>query len=591
MSIKLLDILKNQISEQGLYRKNTFLPTGEKTGDVIGAVEFGDKGEFVRYISPSEIGKGSANQINVSKLNPSYITLASVRRGRVYGWRPAIPSLCAQGKPRYCNWHWHAGRDYAAPFGTPTAILKSGKMGKIGPLCFTIEHDDGSKTKHCHYSKVFFNEGDIIPAGAIFQEVGNTPPSTGPHEHFEYYPPNATDRLEEKNGVKKTVKDTDPAEIDDEYIVFINPGMEDNFKKNIEDIGSGGGYNNSGGGPSNVKIFDRLPIPVQNAIKKLKTDWGVEITELHLDREMKQEGQTRDDAGSVNSDALAAINQLINDCKKANPSVKYPYNIVSGYRSISTPPEDQVTNFGSKAQVRGIDDTQKWNSLPGFSQHHTGRAFDIFSTDPSWWDTNPKVKNWVANKCEDYGFEVTYKTQGPLRGAEPWHLYYIGGQEYVEDEENVFPSKTVVFGGTDYATPEWMKSQWVAAGLSEKDVIFLPYTSTDLPNIKKNNQVNKILGFSAGGIDVWDEIISNSNQYSFIGLIDPSTEENHYEKYKNGGLPSNVASLSNHANWTGYPNTRDRLKSLEEKGVLSKTSLSHEKIPLEFFKKYKNSLD
>ncbi len=318
MSIKLLDILKNQISEQGLYRKNTFLPTGEKTGDVIGAVEFGDKGEFVRYISPSEIGKGSANQINVSKLNPSYITLASVRRGRVYGWRPAIPSLCAQGKPRYCNWHWHAGRDYAAPFGTPTAILKSGKMGKIGPLCFTIEHDDGSKTKHCHYSKVFFNEGDIIPAGAIFQEVGNTPPSTGPHEHFEYYPPNATDRLEEKNGVKKTVKDTDPAEIDDEYIVFINPGMEDNFKKNIEDIGSGGGYNNSGGGPSNVKIFDRLPIPVQNAIKKLKTDWGVEITELHLDREMKQEGQTRDDAGSVNSDALAAINQLINDCKK-NP--------------------------------------------------------------------------------------------------------------------------------------------------------------------------------------------------------------------------------------------------------------------------------
>jgi hypothetical protein len=35
MPIKLLDILKKQVSEQGLYRKNTFLPTGQKTGDVI----------------------------------------------------------------------------------------------------------------------------------------------------------------------------------------------------------------------------------------------------------------------------------------------------------------------------------------------------------------------------------------------------------------------------------------------------------------------------------------------------------------------------------------------------------------------------
>jgi LAS superfamily LD-carboxypeptidase LdcB/murein DD-endopeptidase MepM/ murein hydrolase activator NlpD len=586
MPIKLLDILKKQVSEQGLYRKNTFLPTGQKTGDVIGAVEFGDKGEFIKYIDPSEIGKGSANQINVSKLDPANITLASSRRGNKYGWRGPIGRLCAQGKPRYCNWHWHAGRDYAAPFGTPTATLKSGKMGKIGPLCFYIEHDDGSKTKHCHYSKLFFNEGDIIPSGAIFQEVGNTQPSTGPHEHFEYYPPNATSRIEEKNGVTKEVKDTDPAEIDDEYIVFINPGMEDNFRKNIEDIGSGGGYNGSGGGSSNVKIFDRLPAPVQNAIRKLKTDWNVEITELHLDREMKQEGQTREDSGGVNSDALSAIKQFIKDCKKANPSVSYPTDIVSEYRSY----DDQVRNFGSKAQARGIDDTQKWNSIPGFSQHHTGKGFDIFSTDPAWWSTNPKVKNWVANNCESYGFEITYKTQGILRGAEPWHLFYNGGEEYVEDDENVFETKTVVFGGTDYATPEWMKSQWVAAGLSADKAIFLPYTSTELSKIKKENKVDKIVGFSAGGSDVWDEIISNSSQYKFMGLIDPSTSESQFNAYKNGGLPSNVKSLSNHGNWGGYPDIKERLKQLEEKNILEKTNLSHEKIPLQFFKNYKSNL-
>jgi LAS superfamily LD-carboxypeptidase LdcB len=87
---------------------------------------------------------------------------------------------------------------------------------------------------------------------------------------------------------------------------------------------------------------------------------------------------------------------------------------------------DQVKNFGDKAIKRGIDNTQASNTLPGFSQHHTGKTFDIFSTDESWWDKYPKVKNWVADNANDYGFEITYKKQGPLRVAEPWHLNYKG---------------------------------------------------------------------------------------------------------------------------------------------------------------------
>lgn len=589
MRLNLLDILKKQIAEQGGYLKTAKIPTtGQRVGDVVGALEFGDKGEFVKYISPEEVGaRGSS--LDVNRLNPQNIVLASSRRGPTYGWRSPIPRLCAQGKPRYCNWHWHAGRDYAAPFGMPTASLKSGIMGKIGPVCFNILHDDGSKTRHCHYSKVFFNEGEQIPIGAIFQEVGNTQPSTGPHEHFEYYKPNATPRVETYKGISVSVTDSDPKEIDDQYIVFIQPGKETDFENDVKLVFGSGGVTPNVNRPTG-KIFDRLPVPVQTAIKKLKTDWGIEITEKHLDLEMKQEGQTREDAGGVDPDALSAINELIKDCKKANPSVTYPYDIVSDYRSISTPPNDQVTNFGSKAQVRGIEDTQKFNSIPGFSQHHTGKAFDIFSTDPSWWNSNLKVKNWVANNSPNYGFDVTYKTQGVLRAAEPWHLFYMGSEEYVDESENEYESLTVVFGGIDYATPEWMETQWVAAGISTDRVKFLSHDSNDLSQLKKNNKIDKILGFSAGGSKVWNEIISNSGSYRFMGLMDPSTSESQFNEFKNGGLPSNVKSLSNHKNWTDYPDTMARLKQLEEKNILESTTLPHDKIPLEFFKKYKNNL-
>lgn len=150
--------------------------------------------------------------------------------------------------------------------------------------------------------------------------------------------------------------------------------------------------------------------------------------------------------------------------------------------------------------------------------------------------------------------------------------------------------KTAVFGGIGYATPEWMKSQWVSAGLSSDRAVFLSYTSVELSTVKKNNKIDKIVGFSAGGSKVWDEIINNSSDYKFIGLIDPSTSEFQFEKYKNGGLPSVVKSLSNHSNWKDYPNTKKILKYLEDKNVLTKTNLAHKSIPLEFFKKYKKEL-
>jgi LAS superfamily LD-carboxypeptidase LdcB len=169
---------------------------------------------------------------------------------------------------------------------------------------------------------------------------------------------------------------------------------------------------------------NELPPKVQKLMEKLKTDYGVIITQSHIDKEYEQEGyKTRPDNGGVNAVALTEIKKLISDCKKANP-IQYPKDIVSGYRSY----DEQVRNFGTKVRDNGrtIENVQASNCLPGFTQHHTGRAFDIFSVDTSWWDKNPKVKKWVADNCKKYGFKVTYTKPNQLRIPEPWHLFYIG---------------------------------------------------------------------------------------------------------------------------------------------------------------------
>jgi len=197
----------------------------------------------------------------------------------------------------------------------------------------------------------------------------------------------------------------------DDIVKFLTLGIDISVDDKIDEPENGEKINDN-----------KLPPDVEAAINKLKKTYNLNITQNHIDKEFKQEGETRKDAGGVNIEAQSEVLKLIKDCKTANPSVNYPANIVSSYRSYS----QQISNFGTKAKSRGIEDTQASNTLPGFSQHHTGKAFDIFSTEESWWDANPSVEKWVANNAKKYGFDVTYKTQGPVRKPEPWHLYYIG---------------------------------------------------------------------------------------------------------------------------------------------------------------------
>ena len=299
--------------------------------------------------------------------------------------------------------------DIAVPIGTPVYAVNSGtvvtftnngpniirKNGKkIFGTGFTVKTDNKLPSVfYTHLKDTTISKGSKISCGQLLGYVMDFPGSSYDHLHIGV----------EKGNIRQFITDDGTLKCKSKYSK--NDGDETPTKSE----------------------GNTLPPEIQKLIDKLKSKWGVTITQKHIDAEFKQEGDIRPDNGGDDSQAKKKIEELIKDCKLANPTVIFPnttkhgvLGLVSGYRSYA----EQVDNFGSKAKKNGIDATQKYNTVPGFSQHHTGKAFDIFSVDTSWWDKNSKVKKWVADNCGNYGFEVTYTKPNKLRIPEPWHLYY-----------------------------------------------------------------------------------------------------------------------------------------------------------------------
>ncbi|MDA0718021.1 MAG: M23 family metallopeptidase [Cyanobacteria bacterium] len=89
------------------------------------------------------------------------------------------------------SWLMHAGRDLAAPEGTPVVaalagrVVSSGLAGGYG-LAVEVEHDrPRRRTLYGHLSELFVKEGDRVLQGEVIGRVGSTGLSTGPHLHFE----------------------------------------------------------------------------------------------------------------------------------------------------------------------------------------------------------------------------------------------------------------------------------------------------------------------------------------------------------------------------------------------------------------------
>lgn len=122
--------------------------------------------------------------------------------------------------------------------------------------------------------------------------------------------------------------------------------------------------------------------------------------------------------------------------------------VTSGYRSYAyqqslfntyIEQEKAAHPDWSDAQVREYVLT--YSAAPGTSEHHTGNAIDLISTNHVSLDEtfaqNPAYE-WLQNNAHRYGFILRYpadKTDITGYSYEPWHYRFVGAQAATEIHE------------------------------------------------------------------------------------------------------------------------------------------------------------
>lgn len=152
---------------------------------------------------------------------------------------------------------------------------------------------------------------------------------------------------------------------------------------------------------TNLKNKPQL-IPLYLEIEKTLGD---KFTQQHFDDEKRYSGGLKDEAGGLNSKAVQQFKAMV----KANglKSSIQP----NSYRDY----KKQKDTFLKYAKGKKISNGLKQAALPGFSQHHTGKALDVSNSRTI---TNAMLKR--------YGFSRPYVVNSGFRIEEPWHIFYNG---------------------------------------------------------------------------------------------------------------------------------------------------------------------
>lgn len=101
---------------------------------------------------------------------------------------------------------------------------------------------------------------------------------------------------------------------------------------------------------------------------------------------------------------------------------------VSCYREYSY--QEEVYN--NKVNTAGKAEADKYVAEPGSSEHQTGLAMDLLSTEYGELDEGfdkTKAYKWLEQNCAKYGFIMRYpkeKVSITKYSFEPWHIRYVG---------------------------------------------------------------------------------------------------------------------------------------------------------------------
>ena len=141
-------------------------------------------------------------------------------------------------------------------------------------------------------------------------------------------------------------------------------------------------------------------------LKSIEKKHNVKFEDKHFISEIELSGDVKIENGGYDTLALEAFEKLKLEC----PSLYYD---VDSYRTY----ERQAELFSAYIKKYGsIEGAMRLRAIPGFSQHHTGKAFDIKPVT---------VRDCVASNISKFGFVLPYTTDG-VRVKEPWHIYYKG---------------------------------------------------------------------------------------------------------------------------------------------------------------------
>ena len=198
---------------------------------------------------------------------------------------------------------------------------------------------------------------------------------------------------------------------------------------------------------------------VENSAELLKSDsenWALAlVNEGHpLDTSYEPAELTEiESERSVDSRIAEPLQKMLDDAAQEGLSMY----VASAYR----PYDKQREVFNATMQdwinqgyspLNSYDETKKSVAVPGTSEHATGLAVDIISSEYEELDDrqgDTDEQKWLMEHCWEYGFILRYpEDKGDVTGIiyEPWHYRYVGETAAKEITEHGITLEEYVLG-------------------------------------------------------------------------------------------------------------------------------------------------
>ena len=181
-----------------------------------------------------------------------------------------------------------------------------------------------------------------------------------------------------------------------------------------------------------------VPKPEDESVLILVNPWNY-IPENHT-----VELETVQGKYQLDKKAAESARNLVAAAKEAG----FNMALCSAYRTVAKSAElyqrkvNEFLNYGYSEEDAMIE-AAKWVAPPGTSEHHTGLAMDLVSTD--YWNYYSDLEHdyenfdsfkWLYEHCAEFGFILRYpKDKQDITGItyEPWHYRYVGVEaaEYI----------------------------------------------------------------------------------------------------------------------------------------------------------------